>query len=467
MKTFAINTLGCKVNQYESQQIRELLERLGLHQTEPAEKPDLVVINTCCVTLHASAKSRQYIRKSQKLNPKAIIVVAGCLPAVQIGELDNLAGNINFITDRQNLAKILANITNDSNTQPNSENLQNNPDAPLKTQNAAEVNANKSPNHPIFTTLSSFKGHTRAFLKIQDGCDAYCNYCIIPKTRPNVHSKPLETVLKEAKQLVRSGHREIVVTGIFLGAYGRKTARRKKWPRSQNDKLPELLEKLAQIPNLPRIRLSSLEPADITPRLLDAFRKYPNIMPHLHLSLQSGSDNILKKMARQYNTEKFRKKIELIKNQLDNPAITCDLIVGFPGETDTDFQKTVDLAKEVGFAKMHVFGFSPRKGTHAANMTEKIDPKIIKQRAKLLRDLNSQLACKFREQFVGRTDSILIESEGHSNNTPPAGRSKRYFMVKLEKNGRNYKPGDLVTVKLLKNYPAKIIAKPVKTSRTS
>ena len=312
MKTFAINTLGCKVNQYESQQIRELLERLGLQQTEPAEKPDLVVINTCCVTLHASAKSRQYINKSQKLNPKANIVVAGCLPTVQIGELGNLAGNINIVADRQNLAKILEHITNGSNTQPKTKNLQKNPDAPLKTQYAAQVNAKtQSSSHPIFTTLSSFKGHTRAFLKVQDGCDAYCNYCIIPKTRPNVQSKPLETVLKEAKQLVRSGHREIVVTGIFLGAYGRKTARRKNWPHPQNNKLPELLENLAQIPNLPRIRLSSLEPADITPGLLDAFRKYPNIMPHLHLSLQSGSDKILKKMARQYNTEKFLSLIHI------------------------------------------------------------------------------------------------------------------------------------------------------------
>ncbi len=462
MKTFAINTLGCKVNQYESQQVRELLERLGLSQTEYTEKPDLVVINTCCVTLHASAKSRQYIRKSQKLNPKAIIVAAGCLPAVQIGELDNLAGNINFITDRQNLAKILAQITNGNNTQPNAENLQNNPDAPLKTQHADEINAKKSSTKPIFTTLSLFKGHTRAFLKVQDGCDAYCNYCIIPKTRPNVHSKPLETVLKEAKQLVRAGHREIVVTGIFLGAYGRKTARRKSWPNPQNDKLPDLLEMLAQIPNLPRIRLSSLEPADITPRLLDVFCKYPNIMPHLHLSLQSGSDNILKKMARQYTTDEFRQKIELIKNRLDKPAITCDLIVGFPGETEADFQKTVDLAKEVGFAKMHVFGFSPRKYTPAAKMTDKVNPKVIKQRAKLLRDLDNELACKFRDRFIGGNDSILIESAGPYNNTTPAGRSKRYFMVQLENNGQNYNPGDLVAVKLIKNTPAQMTAKPIK-----
>jgi len=465
MKTFAINTLGCKVNQYESRQICELLERFGLHQTETAEKPDLVVINTCCVTLHASAKSRQYIRKSQKLNPKAIIVAAGCLPTVQIGELGNLAGNINIVADRQNLPKLLAQITNGNNAQPNTKNLQNNPADPLKTQNAAKIKLKiNSPTQPNFTTLTSFKGHTRAFLKVQDGCDAYCTYCIIPKTRPNVHSKPLETVLKEAKQLVQSGHREIVVTGIFLGAYGQKTARRKNWPHPQNDKLPELLEKLTQIPNLPRIRLSSLEPADITPRLLDAFCKYPNIMPHLHLSLQSGSDNILKKMTRQYNTNEFREKIQLIKNRLDKPAITCDLIVGFPGETNADFQNTVDLAKEVGFAKIHVFAFSPRKDTFAAKMHNKVNPKVIKQRAKLLRDLDNELACKFREQFVGRTDTILIESAGPSNNTTPAGRSKRYFMVQLQKNGQNYNPGDLVTVKLLKNTPNKITAKPVTKS---
>jgi threonylcarbamoyladenosine tRNA methylthiotransferase MtaB len=271
-------------------------------------------------------------------------------------------------------------------------------------------------------------------------------------------------VLKEAKQLIRSGHREIVVTGIFLGAYGRNTARRKSWPHPQNDKLPELLEKLAQIPNLPRIRLSSLDPADITTRLLDVFCKYSNIMPHLHLSLQSGSDKILKKMTRQYNTDEFREKIGLIKNRLDKPAITCDLIVGFPGETSADFQKTVDLAKEVGFAKIHVFGFSPRKHTPAAKMKNKINRKVIKQRVQLLRDLDSELTCRFREQFVGRNDTILIEATGPPNSTPPAGRSKRYFMVQLENDGQNYKPGDLVTVKLLKNSPDKITAKPVTKS---
>ena len=452
MRTFAINTLGCKVNQYESQQIREFLERLGLAQVEPTDKPDLVIVNSCCVTLHASAKSRQYISKSQKLNANAVIVVAGCLPTVQIGELRCLGKNIHIAANRDNLAVLLTQIAANKSAQPAVQNLQIHRTTAIEPQNSSKIKRkNDTASRANFTTLSSFKGHSRAFLKVQDGCDAYCSYCIIPKTRPNVQSKTLETVLKETKQLVEAGHKEIVVTGIFLGAYGRKTARRKNWPNAQNDELPHLLEKLARIPHLTRIRLSSLEPADVTERLLEAFCKYPNIMPHLHLSLQSGSDNILKKMGRQYRADEFRGKIELIKTRLDRPAITCDFIVGFPGESDADFQETVDLAEEVGFAKMHVFGFSPRKATPAAEMQDTVNPKVIKHRSQVLRDLGADLGHKFRQQFVKESETILIENSSRSADAPPAGRSRRYFMVQLENSEQTYKPNDLVKVKLIKN----------------
>ncbi|MHC4394155.1 MAG: tRNA (N(6)-L-threonylcarbamoyladenosine(37)-C(2))-methylthiotransferase MtaB [Planctomycetota bacterium] len=452
MRTFAINTLGCKLNQYESQQIRELLEHLGLTQVEPADKPDLFVINTCCVTVHASAKSRQYLRKAEKLNPDAAIVAAGCLPTVQIGELGRLTGNIHLAANRDNLAALLAQISTSKTTQTTVKNHQIDQTIAIKTQNSSKFNfKNNYRSQANFSTLSSFKGHTRAFLKVQDGCDAYCSYCIIPKTRPNVQSKPLETVLKEAKQLVEAGHKEIVVTGIFLGGYGQTSARRTNWAHRQNDELADLLEKLAQIPNLARIRLSSLEPGDVTERLLDIFCKYPNIMPHLHLSLQSGSNNVLKKMGRQYTADGFRAKIELIKTRLDRPAITCDFIVGFPGENDGDFEETVDLAKEVGFAKMHVFGFSARKDTAAATMQDTVNVRVIKQRSQLLRDLAGELGNKFREQFVGQGETILIENPSCSADTLAAGRSERYFRVQVEKAEQSYKPGDLVRVKLIKN----------------
>jgi len=448
MKTFAINTLGCKVNQYESQQIRELLERLGLDQVETSkEKPDLVVINTCCVTLSASAKSRQYIHKAQKLSPDAVIVVSGCLPTVQIGELNASDKNIHLISRRERLAATLSQIVNSKATSSNSQNLQTCQNTIIKAKNGSKIKCkNELANPPKLAQLTSFKGHTRAFLKIQDGCDGYCSYCIVPKTRSFVHSKPAEAALQEAQGLVKAGHKEIVVTGVFLGAYGQKSVRRKNWAEQQ-DRLADLLDKMGEIPNLARIRLSSLEPCDVTPRLVDTFCKHRNIMPHLHLSLQSGSNSVLKKMRRQYNTDEFIRTVELVKSRLDRPAITTDIIVGFPGETDGDFEATVDLAREAGFAKMHVFSFSPRAGTAAASMQGALDNRVIKNRSKILRELDIELGHKFRQQFIGEKDEILLEN----SNGECKGRSERYFMVQLEKTKGNLQKGELVRVKLIEN----------------
>lgn len=458
MRTFAINTVGCKVNQYESQQIRELLERLGLNQVETAkEKPDLVVINTCCVTLSASAKSRQCIRKAQKLSPDAIIVVCGCLPAVQIGELNNPGKNIHLISHRETIAATLSQIV-DGKAVASPQSDQN---TTIKAKNGSKIKLkSKLAELPKLPQLTSFKGHTRAFLKIQDGCDGYCSYCIIPKTRPFVHSKPAEEVLQEAQALVEAGHKEIVVTGVFLGAYGQKSVRRKNWTNQQNDKLADLLDKMVEIPNLARIRVSSLEPGDITPRLLDTFCKHRKIMPHLHLSLQSGSNAILKKMCRQYSADEFKEKIELIKSRLDRPAITADVIVGFPGETDADFEATVELAKEAGFAKMHVFGFSKRPGTAAAALQGTVNNRVIKQRSQRLRDLEAELGYEFRQQFVGEKAEILVEN----NDGQCKGRSERYFMVELEKTGERIEKGELVRVKLTKNSANGCIASPLWTN---
>ncbi|MHC4426187.1 MAG: tRNA (N(6)-L-threonylcarbamoyladenosine(37)-C(2))-methylthiotransferase MtaB, partial [Planctomycetota bacterium] len=381
MKTFSINTLGCKVNQYESQQIRELLEQLGLDRVELSQKPDLVVINTCCVTHTASAKSRQHIRRAQKQSPDAVVIVSGCLPTAQIGELSTPAENVHLIRNRSDLRAALSHIAGGKAVVPVSQSIQSCPNTIIRAKNGSKVKyKNELGNHLKLPPLNSFKGQTRAFLKIQDGCDGCCTYCIVPQTRPFVRSKPADAALREAQALVESGHREIVVTGIFLGAYGQESVKRRNWPDQRNDNLADLLDEMAQIPNLVRIRLSSLEPADVTPRLLDTFCKHRNIMPHLHLSLQSASDSVLKKMCRQYRVDEFREKVESIKSRLDRPAITTDIIVGFPGETDVDFEQTVDLAKNVGFAKMHVFSFSPRKGTAAANMQDTVDNRVIKRR---------------------------------------------------------------------------------------
>lgn len=441
MKTFAINTIGCKVNQYESQQIRELLERLGLNEVEtPASKPDLVVINTCCVTQTASAKSRQRIRKTQKLSPDAAIVVCGCLPTIETDELNHLGQNIRLITHRETTATTLSQIANGKTTVFSNLQSQNNA---IKAENNSKIKLKNLIEQPKLTKLTSFKGHTRAFLKIQDGCDGYCSYCIIPKTRPIVQNKPIEAVLREARALAEAGHKEIVVTGIFVGAYGQKSVRRKSW-NGQRDQLADLLDKMAEIPNLSRIRLSSLEPGDVTPRLLDTFYNNHKIMPHLHLSLQSGSNAVLKKMCRQYSDDEFKEKIALIINRLDRPAITTDIIVGFPGETEADFGETVKLARETGFAKMHVFSFSKRAGTAAAGMQDVVNNEVVKRRSQILCELDAELGWKFREQFVGENAEILMENGNK-------GRSERYFMVELENSGKKPQKGELVRVKIVEN----------------
>ena len=445
MRTFAINTLGCKVNQYESQQIRELLEHLGLHQAETFDHADLIVINTCCVTHTASAKSRQFIRKAQKLNSNTTIVVSGCLPTVHIDKPGSLGKNTHLVRHREDLAATLGKLASDKITSSNLQSQQNNI---IKTENETKVKPKtKVSNRPEMPQLTSFKGHTRAFLKIQDGCDGYCSYCIIPKTRPQIESKPVQTVLEEAQALVAAGHREIVVTGIFLGAYGQKSVRRKNWLGGVNRKLAELLDKMAKIPNLARIRLSSLEPGDVTEGLLDVFCEHRNIMPHLHLSLQSGSDTILRKMCRQYRADEFMKMVELVKGRLDRPALTCDIIVGFPGETEEDFSQTVELAKQVRFAKMHVFSFSPHNETGAAVMQGAVKKEVIKERSEILHELGSELAFKYREQFIGERAVVLVENiDGR-----PSGRSERYFMVEVEVTSGSCKKNELLEVTLLEN----------------
>ncbi len=469
MKTFSINTLGCKVNQYESQQIRELLEKLGLQRAESPEQSDLVVINTCCVTHRASAKSRQHIRRARKLNPDAAVVVTGCLPTVQVGELNVPANNVHLIRDRTDLSATLAHVTGRIAAPAVSQSVQfcsaNTIKAKIDHKSKKEIADCRLPNadfsianrksqiaNPL-PALTSFQGQTRAFLKVQDGCDGYCAYCIVPKARPFVRSKPAEQALAEAQTLVEAGHREIVVTGIFLGAYGQDTVRRQDWPAQRNDNLAGLLGKMANLPNMGRIRLSSLEPADVTPRLLDTLCKHPNIMPHLHLPLQSGSDDILRKMCRQYRVAQFEETVELLKSRLDRPAITTDIIVGFPGETDADFERTVELARDVNFAKMHVFSFSPRKGTAAAEMEGAVDNKVIKERSEILHALDIKLALKYRQQFVGKTAQVLLEND----NGQLCGRSERYFMVYLKKTEKKLKKNDLVKVKLVENQKNGII----------
>ena len=461
MDRFSILTLGCKVNQYESQQIRELLERLGLAPADVTHLPDLVVINTCCVTHTASAKSRHLLRHALRHGPKAI-VVCGCLPVAPCDELQPAEENVHVVKDRSDLAGTLHRLIETFRTTPDAETLgPSSRNTPIRPENGPKVKRkNDLCPPPELLPLSRFCGQTRAFLKIQDGCDGFCTYCIIPAARPKVRSNPPDNVLAEAKALVAAGHKEIVVTGVHIGAYGQTTVRRRHWPTPENDHLPALLDRLARIDGLARIRVSSLDPADVTARLLEVFARHRNIMPHLHLSLQSGSDRVLRRMCRPYTAGDFVARVELANSILDRPAITTDIIVGFPGETDDDFRRTLDLAQRVGFAKMHVFAFSPRKGAVAARMPEKVPSEVKKERSQVLRDLDHKLQSHFRRRFLGQTDQVLIENTSGR----PSGRAERYFTVHLSFDGsagtEQVHTNDLITVRLVEDTATAVLGVP-------
>jgi threonylcarbamoyladenosine tRNA methylthiotransferase MtaB len=244
----------------------------------------------------------------------------------------------------------------------------------------------------------------------------------VPKIRTKLTSKRAKDVLDEAYNLVYAGHKEIVLTGIFLGAYGQTTVRRKRQDPAKIDDLADLVAKVAQVKGLQRLRLSSLEPADVTDKLLDVFVEFPNIMPHLHLPLQSGSDRVLRRMCRQYRVGEFMDIVAKVKNTLYKPAITTDIIVGFPGETDEDFKKTLLLAQKVGFSKMHVFSYSSRERTAATRLDGRVDPKMIKQRSLVLRQFDGRLQTKFKQQFIGQNATIIVEGTD-----PTRGKTERYF----------------------------------------
>lgn len=422
MKTFLIQTLGCKVNQYESQQIDQWLRDRGLRAAGRGDRTDLVVINTCCVTRTASSKSRQSIRKACKENPSAAVVVAGCLPAGPAEESAALSEHVIFVPEKDLLSDTLHSVLTQNHRQ--------NPILCSKPASAEKIKGKNKPDHEEvefldpFGPLHHYSGHTRAFLKIQDGCDAYCTYCIISKIRKRLWSKPVGVILEEARSLVSSGHPEIVLTGIFLGAWGRDTALRRHWDPAVPGRLPELMRQLVTTPGLVRLRLSSIEPGDVTDELIEVYQHNPVLAPHLHLPLQSGSPRILRRMARQYTVEEYVRICEKLQDALDRPAITTDIMVGFPGETDADFELTLDICRRVNFAKIHVFPYSPRSGTPAVRLKPPVAAAIIRRRAEHLRQLDKQLQDKFRRQFIGETVQVILE-----NIKPPQGHCERYFMV--------------------------------------
>lgn len=449
MRSFSIRSLGCKVNQYEGQQIRQFLEDRGLIRVHDIQQADLLILNTCAVTATASAKARQYLHKALRQNPTATIVVCGCLPALGGKESPDPADRIVIITTKDQLPERLLGLISHK-TNPNEDII----------RPSAEFQANPQTGSLRLPDLPCFSDHCRAFLKVQDGCDGTCSYCVVPMVRSRIHSKPLPLVLDEARALVDAGHKEIVVVGANLGAYGQDTVIHSRWPGHYNPSFIELIDRLAQVPGLLRLRLSSVDPSDINERLLEVMVRHPNVMPHLHLAIQSGSDRILRAMSRQYNTEDVRQAVEMVRAYLAEPAITTDMIIGFPSETEEDFKKTVELAMQLGLARIHVFAYSPRPGTKAANLPGRVRQGLVKSRCAQLIHLQRELGRQFRARFVGKTAEVLIE---HCSNTHAFGLSERYFGVYVQYNGPKMACNQILKVRLVEDRDDGMIGRPCRT----
>ena len=392
-RTCRLLTLGCKVNQYETQYAREMLELNGFVEAADGEPAELCLVNTCTVTHEGDAKSRQIIRRLHHANPEAAIVVMGCYATRDPETVARLPGVTQVITDKERLAEELA--------------------AFGVTQQPAGI--------------SRFDDHQRAFVKVQDGCLLHCSYCIIPSVRPALRSRPADEIVAEVSRLVEAGFHEIVLTGIHLGHYG--IDRSKGRPRSEWMRLWGLLDRLAELPGDFRIRLSSLEAAEVRDDLVAALARHQRICPHLHLCLQSGSDRILARMKRRYTRAGFLERCRRIRAALNQPAFSTDVIIGFPGETDEDFEATCSALREVGFCKVHVFSYSPRQGTPAAELKETVPPPVVARRRETLRRLERELAWEYQRSLLGRTLDVLVETADSARPGNVVGTSCRYVPV--------------------------------------
>lgn len=408
MRKVAIHNLGCKVNSYEAESMEQMLRQAGyelvlFNEREPA---DIYIINTCSVTNIADRKSRQMLHKAKKMNPSAVVVAAGCYvqadseKAAADSAVDIVVGNNCKIS----IVEVLENYFKDRNE--NSRLLDLSQKQPYEELEIEEVNE-----------------HTRAYIKIQDGCNQFCSYCIIPYTRGRVRSRSLSEVTAEVTRLAQRGYQEIVLTGIHLSSYGIDTG---------GGDLLDAVRELNKIEGLKRIRLGSLEPRVITEQFVRAIAAMEKVCPHFHLSLQSGCDATLKRMNRRYTTAEYFEKCELLRRHFDAPAITTDVIVGFPGETEEEFEITKAFLEKVNFYEMHIFKFSRRKGTAADKMKNQIAEDIKTRRSAALLDLEKQMSAAYRRQFIGSTMPMLIEEICSVNGQAFfMGYTKNYIRVQI------------------------------------
>lgn len=377
-----ICSLGCKVNIYESELVTNILKNNNYTVVDFEDKADIYIINTCSVTNESDKKSRKMINRAKKNNPAAIIIVMGCYSQVNAEDID-----VDIVLGNKDKSKIVQII-----------------EEYIKTKQKKKIIYDLTKVDFEKMEITNFDSHTRAFVKIQDGCNAFCSYCIIPYVRGRVRSKDPEDVIKEVTTLVEKGYKEIVLTGIHTGRYGTDI----------NTNLEELLNKLVNIPNIYRIRLSSIEINEITPGIKELLKENKVMAKHLHIPLQSGSNKILKLMNRRYNKEEF---LAMVDNLRDIPdiSLTTDLIVGFPNEGEEEFNETIDTLKKIGFTKIHTFPYSKRKGTPAATMDNQVSPEEKKRRVHRILDLSNKYEHNFYESKIGKIYDGVVEV--HSNGT--------------------------------------------------
>ncbi|MEO2021949.1 MAG: tRNA (N(6)-L-threonylcarbamoyladenosine(37)-C(2))-methylthiotransferase MtaB [Pirellulaceae bacterium] len=417
-------TLGCKVNQYETQFVREGLERAGYEEAHQDEAADLCIVNTCTVTNEGDAKSRQLIRRLARENPDSRIVVMGCYATRAPEDVAELPNVTEVVTDKRELPDLLGRFG-----------VIDIPDG-----------------------ISRFGDRHRAYVKVQDGCLLRCSYCIIPLVRPSLTSRPLEEILREVQRLQENGYQEIVLTGIHLGHYGVDW----NWNRPKEDwtRLADLVRAIMQMDGDFRIRLSSIEATEVTRELIAVMAEFPErICPHLHVCLQSGSDDILRRMKRRWSAQLFIDRCQLVRETLDEPAFTTDVIVGFPGETEADFEATCRIVEQVGFSKIHSFPFSARRGTPAAEMTDVISKQVKKQRGQQLAQLEQQQRGHFFQRLVGRQLQVLAESTVADQAGWLQGTSARYATVRFP--GPAEWIGQLVSVEAEQREDEWMLARPL------
>ncbi len=401
-RTCRLVTLGCKVNQYETQLVTEALLRAGFREAGEDEPADLCVVNTCTVTENADSRGRQVVRQLARENPNCQTIVTGCYATHDPDSVAKLPNVIEVVPDKRELPDVLLRL------------------------GVAEFP----------TGISRFDGHKRAFVKIQDGCILKCSYCIIPHVRPRLESRSPHDIEEEVRRLIDYGYQEIVLTGIHVGHYGVDTTRGRSG--LEPFRLRHLFQQLDRIPGSWRLRLSSIEAAEVTDDFIAAAADCEHLCPHFHPALQSGSDTVLARMRRRYRIGRFLETVNKMHSKLSNPALTTDIIVGFPGETDAEFEQTLETCRKAAFMKIHIFPFSRRRGTRAATMRDQVPALVLKSRCQELAKLEANLAEQYQQTLLNSEIEVLIEGLSESQPEFVFGTDRRYATVELPGNRQDF-----------------------------